>query len=63
MGLFTPHTCGVSCSLHYLKSYSESRLPIPEFSGYHCPRFYDGMIGNYGQKCGGATSTYVRSEI
>ena len=37
MGLFTPHNCCVSCLLNFLKPKleSKSRLPIPEFSGYH----------------------------
>ena len=38
MGLFTMHNCCASCLLDYLKSEikSKSRLPIPQFSGYHC---------------------------
>ena len=37
MGLFKLHN-GDLCSLVYLKSKFKfkSRLPIPEFSGYHC---------------------------
>ena len=34
MGWFTPHTSCISCLLDYVKS--KSRLPIPEFSGFHC---------------------------
>ena len=36
--LLTQHNCCASRSLNYLKSYLEfmSRLPIQEFSGYHC---------------------------
>jgi len=38
MVLFTLHNCLVSCSLDLLKLLhdSKSRLPISEFSGYHC---------------------------
>ena len=38
MGLFTLHNFRVPCWLDYLMSYleSKSRLPISEFSGYHC---------------------------
>ena len=38
MDLCKKHNCCASCTLDYLKSYleSKSRLPIPEFSGYHC---------------------------
>ena len=34
----TLYNCYVPCLLDYLKSFlkSESRLPISEFSGYHC---------------------------
>ena len=37
-GLFTLLHCYVSCSMRYKNSQLEfkSRLPIPEFSGYHC---------------------------
>ena len=38
LGLFTLHNCCVLCSLDFLKSQleSNSRLPILEFSVYHC---------------------------
>ena len=38
MGLFTLHNCCVSWLLNLLKLKldSQSRLTIPEFSGYHC---------------------------
>ena len=37
-GLFTEHNCSASCSFDYfiLEFEFKSRLPIPEFSGYHC---------------------------
>ena len=40
MGLLTLNNGCASCSLDYFKSYLEfkSRLPIPEFSGYHCSK-------------------------
>ena len=38
IGLFTLHNCCVSWLLNFLKLKldSQCRLPIPEFSGYHC---------------------------
>ena len=41
MGLFTLHHSCISCLLDYLKFKldSKSRLPITEFSGYHCTGF------------------------
>ena len=38
MGLFTLHNCWVPWLMNFLmlKIDSQSRLPIPEFSGYHC---------------------------
>ena len=41
MGLFTMHNCCVSWLLNFLKLklVSQSRLTIPEFSGYHCTKF------------------------
>ena len=40
MGLFTLHNYCVPFLFDYLITYFEfkSRLPIPEFSGYHCTR-------------------------
>ena len=42
MGLFTMHNCGFSSLLNFskLKFDSQSRLIIPEFSGYHCTFYY-----------------------
>ena len=41
MGLFTLHNCCVSWLLNFLKLKldSQSRLTIPEFSGYHCTHY------------------------
>ena len=43
MGLFTLHNFCVSWLLNFLKLKldSQSRLTIPEFSGYHCISNYD----------------------
>ena len=43
MGLFTIHNSCYSWSLDFLKLKldSQSRLTIPEFSGYHCMVTYD----------------------
>ena len=40
MGLFKRHNCCVLSSLDLLKLKleSKSRLPIPQFSGYHCSK-------------------------
>ena len=42
MGTFLLHNYCVLCSLGYLKALIEpkSRLPFPEFSGYHCIYIY-----------------------
>ena len=48
MGLFTMHHSCVSCLLDYLKLKldSKSRLPITEFSGYHCIMFVDLVLNS-----------------
>ena len=48
MGLFTLHKCCSSCSQDTLKSYfkSKNRLPIPEFSDYHCAQLANTLFNN-----------------